>query len=75
MEHQVIYRGSEHFSSESENRFYYLGIDIWAEAETPIYTPFDRIVHSFQNSDYFGNYDPIIILELSQHHEKRFCGS
>jgi murein DD-endopeptidase MepM/ murein hydrolase activator NlpD len=62
MEHQVIYRVSEHFFSETENRFNYLGIDIRAAAETPIYTPFDRIVHSFQNNDNFGEYGPMIIL-------------
>lgn len=62
IEHQVIYRGSEHFSSETENRFNYLCIDTWAATETPIYTPFDRIVHSFQNIDNFGEYGPMIIL-------------
>ena len=66
MEHRVIYRRSEHFSSETENRCIHLGIDIWAAAETPIYTPFDAVVHSFQNNNNFGDYGPTIILEHTQ---------
>jgi murein DD-endopeptidase MepM/ murein hydrolase activator NlpD len=66
MEHRVIYRRSEHFSSETENRCIHLGIDLWAAAETPIYAPFDGIVHSFQHNDNFGDYGPTIILEHSQ---------
>ena len=66
MEHRVIYRRSEHFSSETEARCIHLGIDIWAVSETPIYAPFDGIVHSFQNNDNFGDYGPTIILEHSQ---------
>ncbi|WP_435354489.1 peptidoglycan DD-metalloendopeptidase family protein [Emticicia sp. SJ17W-69] len=66
MEPRVIYRRSEHFSSETEARCTHLGIDLWAEAETPIYAPFDAIVHSFQNNNNFGDYGPTIILEHSQ---------
>ena len=73
MEHRVIYRRSEHFSggqtfgqTKSEPRCIHLGIDLWAEAETPIYAPFDAVVHSFQNNDAFGDYGPTIILEHNQ---------
>lgn len=77
MEHRVIYRRSKHFSTETEARCIHLGIDIWAAAETPIYAPFDAIVHSFQNNDNFGDYGPTIILEHSQdfyftHHKKLY---
>lgn len=77
MEHRVIYRRSEHFSSETEARCIHLGIDIWAEAETPIYAPFDAVVHSFQNNNNFGDYGPTIILEHTQdfdftHHKKLY---
>lgn len=66
MEHRVIYRRSEHFSSETEDRCIHLGIDLWAAAETPIYAPFDAVIHSFQNNDNFGDYGPTIILEHLQ---------
>ncbi|AFK04353.1 Peptidase M23 [Emticicia oligotrophica DSM 17448] len=73
MEHRVIYRRSEHFSDgrifgqvQSEPRCIHLGIDIWASAETPIFAPFDGVIHSFQNNDNFGDYGPTIILEHKQ---------
>ena len=66
MEHRVIYRRSEHFSTQTEPRCIHLGIDLWVEAETPIYAPYDAKVHSFQYNDNFGDYGPTIILEHSQ---------
>ncbi len=66
MEHRVIYRRSEHFSAQEEPRCIHLGIDLWAEAGTPIYAPFDGVVQSFQNNDNFGDYGPTIILEHLQ---------
>lgn len=64
MEHRVIYRRSEHFNKgDTDSRCIHLGIDIWAEAGTSIYSPFDAFVHSFQNNDNFGDYGPTIILE------------
>jgi peptidoglycan LD-endopeptidase LytH len=66
MEHRVIYRRSEHFLTQTEPRCIHLGIDLWAAAETPIYAPFDAVVHSFQHNDNFGDYGPTIILEHSQ---------
>lgn len=64
LEHRVIYRRSEHFNkADADSRCIHLGIDIWAEAGTSIFSPFDAIVHSFQNNDNFGDYGPTIILE------------
>lgn len=64
LEHRVIYRRSEHFNkADTDSRCIHLGIDIWAEAGTPIYAPFDAVVHSFQNNAHFGDYGPTIILE------------
>lgn len=68
LEHRVIYRRSEHFNkADTDSRCIHLGIDIWAEAGTSIYAPFDAVVHSFQNNAHFGDYGPTIILE---HHIK-----
>ena len=37
-EHRVIYRRSEHFSGANPREIH-LGVDIWAEAGTPIFCP------------------------------------
>ncbi|NDK55896.1 peptidoglycan DD-metalloendopeptidase family protein [Pontibacter fetidus] len=62
-EDRFIYRRSEHFDVAAESRNLHLGIDIWMEAETPVYTPLDAIVHSFQDNNNFGDYGPTIILQ------------
>ena len=62
-EDRSIYRRSSHFDAAAESRNLHLGIDIWMEAETPVYTPLDAIVHSFRDNNNFGDYGPTIILE------------
>ncbi|MBN8824944.1 MULTISPECIES: peptidoglycan DD-metalloendopeptidase family protein [unclassified Spirosoma] len=65
-EHRVIYRRSPHFNEiEAEPREIHLGIDLWADAGTPIFAPMAGIVHSFQDNAHFGDYGPTIILEHS----------
>lgn len=59
LENRRIYQRSEHF----QGRSIHLGIDIWAEAGTPIFAPYDARVHSFQNNTAWGDYGPTIILE------------
>lgn len=61
LENRVIYRRSEHFQ-QGESRCFHLGVDIWAEVDTPVFCPFDATVHSFANNDHFGDYGPTIIL-------------
>ena len=63
MEHRTIYARSAHFDTLDEPRRLHLGVDIWAEAGTPVYSPLPGIVHSFQNNDNFGDYGPTIVLE------------
>ena len=64
MENRVIYRRSEHFSTTDEvQRNIHLGIDLWAEAGTPVFAPLAGRVHSFKNNANFGDYGPTIILE------------
>lgn len=63
-EHRVIYRRSPHFQqTEQAPREIHLGIDLWADAGTPVFAPLDGIVHSFQDNAHFGDYGPTIILE------------
>ncbi|MCL5128844.1 peptidoglycan DD-metalloendopeptidase family protein [Algibacter sp. L4_22] len=64
LEVRNIYKRSKHFNSQAEEeRNIHLGIDLWCEAETPIYTPFDGVIYSFQNNTNFGDYGPTIILK------------
>lgn len=61
-EHRVIYRRSAHFQRTADPREIHLGIDLWAEAGTPVYAPLDGVVHSFQDNNNFGDYGPTITL-------------
>ena len=63
MEHRTIYAVSKHFDTDDEPRRLHLGVDIWGDAGTPIYSPFDGKVHSFQDNNNLGDYGPAIILQ------------
>lgn len=63
LEHRVIYESYENFATASANfRNIHLGMDFWTKAGTPIFTPFEGEVHSFQINQGAGNYGPTIIL-------------
>ncbi len=68
MEHRTLYARSAHFDTEGEPRRLHLGVDIWAEAGTPVYSPLNGTIHSFQDNNNFGDYGPTIILH---HHFDR----
>ncbi|GHB70091.1 peptidoglycan DD-metalloendopeptidase family protein [Persicitalea jodogahamensis] len=62
-EHRVIYRRSAHFGDyAAEGRCIHLGVDIWAEAHTPVCNPLPGVVQSIAFNDNFGDYGPTIIL-------------
>jgi murein DD-endopeptidase MepM/ murein hydrolase activator NlpD len=63
MEHRTIYSRSAHFNTADEPRRLHLGVDIWGDAGTPVYSPLAGIVHSFADNDNFGDYGPCIILQ------------
>jgi murein DD-endopeptidase MepM/ murein hydrolase activator NlpD len=63
MEHRNLYARSELFNTEDEPRRLHLGVDIWAEAGTPVYAPLEGTVHSYGDNDHFGDYGPTIILQ------------
>jgi murein DD-endopeptidase MepM/ murein hydrolase activator NlpD len=63
MEHRTLYARSPLFDTDDEPRRLHLGIDIWAKAGTPIYSPLNGIIHSFKNNDNFGDYGPTLILQ------------
>ena len=63
-ENRVLYSRSAHFNTSSdEPRRLHLGVDIWAEAGTPVYSPFKGKIHSFRDNNNFGDYGPTIILK------------
>jgi murein DD-endopeptidase MepM/ murein hydrolase activator NlpD len=64
LEVRNIYKRSHHFHGQAEKeRNIHLGMDLWCKAGTPIYTPLEGIVHSFQNNTNYGDYGPTIILK------------
>jgi murein DD-endopeptidase MepM/ murein hydrolase activator NlpD len=62
MEHRTLYARSELFNTGDEPRRLHLGVDIWAEAGTPVYAPITGLIHSFRDNNHFGDYGPTIIL-------------
>ncbi len=62
-EKRVWYAQSNIFRNENEARNIHLGVDIWAEAGTPIYNFWEGKIHSFAYNEGFGNYGGTIILE------------
>jgi len=63
-EHRAIYSRSDKFSTELKDfRDIHIGVDVWAEAGTPVYAPLKGKIHSFKNNEGFGDYGPAIILE------------
>lgn len=57
------YARGEQFSQGEEVRSIHLGIDIWAPPGTPVYSPYDAVVHSVKDNALFGDYGPTIILQ------------
>lgn len=64
-EHRTIYNRSAHFDTDEEPRRLHLGIDIWAQAGTPVYNFYEAEVHSFHNNNQFGDYGGTIILKYN----------
>jgi hypothetical protein len=63
MELRTIYDNRAQFdTSGEERRNLHLGVDIWGDAGTPVYSPLAGTIHSFQDNNNFGDYGPTIIL-------------
>ncbi|MCI0605719.1 aminotransferase class III-fold pyridoxal phosphate-dependent enzyme [bacterium] len=46
-----------------EWRSIHLGLDYFADPGTPVYSPYDGVIHSFRNNAEAGDYGPTIIVE------------
>ena len=62
MEHRTLYAVSNLFNTGEEPRRLHLGVDIWADAGTPVYAPLNGRIHSFNDNNNLGDYGPTIIL-------------
>ncbi len=59
-----IYKRSHYFNTDKkQERNIHIGMDLWCDAETPVYVPLDGKVHSYKNNTNFGDYGPTIILK------------
>jgi len=65
LEQRGIYQRSDYFNQENPEteRNIHLGLDLWIEANTPIYAPLDGTIHSFKDNTNYGDYGPTIILK------------
>ncbi|NRB58763.1 MAG: peptidoglycan DD-metalloendopeptidase family protein [Winogradskyella sp.] len=65
IEHRGIYNRSDYFNQADpeEERNIHLGLDLWIEADEPIYAPLPGVIHSFKNNTNYGDYGPTIIIE------------
>ena len=73
LEKRSLYDRSSYFgdSSHSHKRNIHLGIDVWAPAGTPVYSPLPGKIHSQQDNLNFGDYGPTLIVE-HQLNERNF---
>ncbi|RNC87328.1 MAG: peptidase M23 [Winogradskyella sp.] len=65
LEERGIYNRSSHFNKQvaTTERNIHLGLDLWIEADAPIYAPLDGVLHSFKDNNNFGDYGPTLILK------------
>ena len=57
---------------ESERRTIHIGLDLFADAGTPVHAPFDGVVHAFANNAVPQDYGPAIILRHETHESAPF---
>jgi len=62
LEDREVYRNASLFSTD-DPRTIHLGLDIWSDAGTPIYMPFNGRIDSFQDNNNIRDYGPTIITE------------
>jgi murein DD-endopeptidase MepM/ murein hydrolase activator NlpD len=63
LEDRKLYQRSAIFDNEHDSRTIHLGIDLWIEAGTKVYTPYDGEVFSVKINAGVGDYGPTIILK------------
>lgn len=63
LERRMLYAASPHFGdSATTARNLHLGLDVWAPAGTPVYAPYDGVVHSTGYLEQPQDYGAVIII-------------
>lgn len=62
-ENRKIYERSNLFGEGKHQRTLHLGVDVWCEAGTPVFTPIGGMVHSKAFNEGNGNYGATIIMQ------------
>ncbi|WP_179315783.1 peptidoglycan DD-metalloendopeptidase family protein [Winogradskyella undariae] len=65
LEQRGIYQRSDYFNqlNKETERNIHIGLDLWIEANTAIFSPLKGTIHSFKNNTNYGDYGPTIILK------------
>lgn len=65
IEKRGIYNRSDYFNQQNKDteRNIHIGLDIWVDANTPIFAPLQGEIHSFKNNTNHGDYGPTLILK------------
>lgn len=63
LENRNLYSRSALFDNAHDSRTVHLGIDLWIEAGTTVFTPYEGEVFSLKNNAGTGDYGPTIILK------------
>lgn len=63
LEHRKLYQRGSIFDNNADPRNIHLGIDLWIEAGTAVFAPFDGEVFSLKDNKGTGDYGPTIILK------------
>lgn len=65
LEIRGIYKRSLYFTANNDasDRNIHLGIDLWINEGSKIFTPMGGTVHSFNNNQHHGDYGPTILLK------------
>lgn len=64
LEDRIIYKRSSVFNNaKNPERTIHLGVDLFLDSSTPIFSPYKAEVHSFNDNDNYGDYGPTIILK------------
>lgn len=64
-EQRNLYQRSKLFEKNIEKRDIHVGLDLWADAETPVLAAFDGVVSGSNYNEGVGNYGGTIILKHS----------
>ena len=61
-EPRLLYIGPEFAGENDERRTVHLGVDLWADAGTPVFAPVEGVVHCLHDNAAAYDFGPVIIL-------------